>query len=66
MFCTQKKIANLVLASEKSHTFTVKSVIVKAPGNGFTAPVAEGLIFVGDSTDDFHKSKVCISYLLQV
>jgi hypothetical protein len=51
-------MGNVLLQRKDKEPFVVTQMTIKAPGVGFTAPIGEGLVFVLDSPDDIHKTKV--------
>ncbi|KAF3935576.1 hypothetical protein ABW19_dt0203444 [Dactylella cylindrospora] len=52
VYCTEKYSCNLVLQHETRKPFTLERLEIKAPPQGFTSPVSEGVIAVTD--DDYN------------
>ncbi|KAL8879865.1 MAG: hypothetical protein Q9198_002605 [Flavoplaca austrocitrina] len=46
VYCTRTSQCNLVLRHQGYAPFCLEKLVVKAPENGFTAPMQEGLVFV--------------------
>ncbi|KAF2756057.1 hypothetical protein EJ05DRAFT_88148 [Pseudovirgaria hyperparasitica] len=52
VYCTKSSECNILLQHQGGTTFCVEQIVIRAPRKGFTAPVQEGLIFVGMSADE--------------
>ncbi|RDW83240.1 hypothetical protein BP5796_04731 [Coleophoma crateriformis] len=52
VYCTKGNRCNLVLRHQGSTVFSLKELIIKAPGSGYTAPVQEGMVFISMTSDD--------------
>ncbi|KAL8707828.1 MAG: hypothetical protein Q9220_007182 [cf. Caloplaca sp. 1 TL-2023] len=46
VYCTRSSKCDLVLRHEGGAAFCLQKLVVKAPENGFTAPIQEGMVFV--------------------
>ncbi|KAF2750113.1 hypothetical protein M011DRAFT_474590 [Sporormia fimetaria CBS 119925] len=51
VYCSEKSSCNLLLRHLGEMPFALEKVVIKAPNNGFSAPLQEGLIFVAMSDD---------------
>ncbi|CAD0087066.1 unnamed protein product [Aureobasidium vineae] len=52
VYCSRASKCNIVLRHHDDSTFCLEKLYIIAPENGFTAPVKEGLVYVGMSRDD--------------
>ena len=54
VYCTRSKIStcNLLLSHQGETTFCVQKMIIRAPNEGYTAPVQQGMIFISMTNDD--------------
>ncbi|KAI4263993.1 MAG: hypothetical protein L6R42_000876 [Xanthoria sp. 1 TBL-2021] len=46
VYCTRTSQCDLVLRHQGGATFCLQKLVIKAPENGFTAPMQEGMVFV--------------------
>ncbi|KAL8953236.1 MAG: hypothetical protein Q9222_000889 [Ikaeria aurantiellina] len=46
VYCTRSSKCDLVLRHEGGAAFCLQKLVIKAPENGFTAPIQEGMVFV--------------------
>ncbi|KAL8997465.1 MAG: hypothetical protein Q9169_003245 [Polycauliona sp. 2 TL-2023] len=52
VYCTQTSQCNLVLRHQGGAPFCLQKLVIKAPVNGFTAPMQEGMVFVTMENED--------------
>lgn len=52
VYCTTKGCCNLMLRHVGGSSFTVDKLIIRAPVHGYTAPVQQGLVFIGYDQDE--------------
>jgi len=51
VYCTKSSRCNLMLRHQGETLFHLESLVIKAPETGYTAPLQQGLVFVGMSPD---------------
>ncbi len=52
VYCTKGDRCNIVLRHQKGTPFSLRKLVIKAPKNGFDAPIQEGMIFVSSDDND--------------
>ena len=52
VYCTKSSSCNLLLRHMGEVSFSVKSIVVRAPKDGYTAPIQQGLVFVGNNAKE--------------
>jgi hypothetical protein len=52
VYCTKGDRCNIVLRHKKGTPFSLRKLVIKAPKNGFDAPIQEGMIFVSSDHND--------------
>jgi hypothetical protein len=52
VYCSHKSKCNLLFRHQAESIFHLESLVIQAPETGFTAPVQQGLVFVGMSAED--------------
>ncbi|KAL1894700.1 hypothetical protein Sste5346_005673 [Sporothrix stenoceras] len=52
VYCTKGDRCNIVLQHQGSTTFSLKELIIKAPGRNYSSPVKEGVVFLAMSKDE--------------
>ncbi|PFH55585.1 hypothetical protein XA68_17991 [Ophiocordyceps unilateralis] len=52
VYCTKGNRCNIVLRHQGATVFTLRELVIKAPGSNFSHPVREGMVFVSMSQDD--------------
>ncbi|RDA91921.1 hypothetical protein CP533_1285 [Ophiocordyceps camponoti-saundersi (nom. inval.)] len=52
VYCTKGNRCNIVLRHQGATVFTLRELVIKAPGSNFSHPVREGMIFVSMKQDD--------------
>ncbi|KAJ2901030.1 hypothetical protein MKZ38_002156 [Zalerion maritima] len=52
VYCTKGNRCNILLRHQGSSVFTLKELVIKAPGTDFDAPVRNGFVFVSMANDD--------------
>jgi hypothetical protein len=52
VYCSNKSKCNLLFRHQAESIFHLESLVIQAPETGFTAPVQQGLVFVGMSAGD--------------
>lgn len=65
VYCTKGTRCNILLRHQGTTVFTLKELIIKAPGTDFDAPVRNGFVFVSMAEDDMlnRTAKYQIQYL---
>jgi hypothetical protein len=56
VYCSKRSTCNILLRHEQGALFDVSKIIIKAPEAGYTAPLTQGLVFVGMNEMDLRKS----------
>ncbi|ERT02038.1 hypothetical protein HMPREF1624_00334 [Sporothrix schenckii ATCC 58251] len=52
VYCTKGNRCNIVLQHQGSTTFSLKELIIKAPGRNYSSPVKEGIVFLAMTKDE--------------
>ncbi|KAL8670840.1 MAG: hypothetical protein Q9168_004640 [Polycauliona sp. 1 TL-2023] len=52
VYCTQNNQCDLILRHQGGAPFCLRKLVIKAPVNGFTAPMQEGMVFVSMDNED--------------
>ncbi|CAK7238064.1 hypothetical protein SEUCBS140593_010295 [Sporothrix eucalyptigena] len=52
VYCTKGNRCNIVLQHQGCTTFSLKELIIKAPGKNYSSPVKEGMVFLSMSKDE--------------
>lgn len=63
VYCTKSDRCNIILRHQKGTPFSLRKLVIKAPKNGFDAPIQEGMIFV--SSDDNNLLSRTAQYQIQ-
>jgi hypothetical protein len=63
VYCTKSERCNIILRHQKGTPFSLRKLVIKAPRNGFDAPIQEGMIFV--SSDDNNLLSRTAQYQIQ-
>lgn len=63
VYCTKSDRCNIILRHQKGSPFSLRKLVIKAPKNGFDAPIQEGMIFV--SCDDNNLLSRTAQYQIQ-
>lgn len=63
VYCTKSERCNIILRHKKGTPFSLRKLVIKAPRNGFDAPIQEGMIFV--SSDDNNLLSRTAQYQIQ-
>jgi hypothetical protein len=63
VYCTKSDRCNIILRHQKGTPFSLRKLVIKAPKNGFDAPIQEGMIFV--SPDDNNLLSRTAQYQIQ-
>jgi hypothetical protein len=63
VYCTKSDRCNIILRHRKGTPFSLRKLVIKAPKNGFDAPIQEGMIFV--SVDDNNLLSRTAQYQIQ-
>ncbi len=63
VYCTKSDRCNIILRHQKGTPFSLRKLVIKAPKNGFDAPIQEGMIFV--SSDDNNLLSRTAQYRIQ-
>ena len=63
VYCTKSDRCNIILRHQKGTPFSLRKLVIKAPRNGFDAPIQEGMIFV--SSDDNNLLSRTAQYQIQ-
>ncbi|KXX72901.1 hypothetical protein MMYC01_204964 [Madurella mycetomatis] len=51
VYCTKGNRCNIILKHQGGTVFSLKELIIKAPGSNYTCPVREGMVFVAMESD---------------
>ena len=64
VYCTKSSSCNLLLRHVGESNFTIQSIFVRAPKDGYTAPIQQGLVFVGNDAQELLAGtrNYCIRY----
>ena len=52
VYCTKSDRCNIIIRHQKGIPFSLRKLVIKAPENGFDAPIQEGMIFVSSDDND--------------
>ncbi|KAK0621519.1 hypothetical protein B0T17DRAFT_493524 [Bombardia bombarda] len=52
VYCTKGNRCNIVLRHQGATVFSLKELIIKAPGSNYSAPVREGMVFISMNSDE--------------
>ncbi|KAJ9154983.1 Regulator of chromosome condensation (RCC1)-like protein [Pleurostoma richardsiae] len=52
VYCTKGNRCNIVLRHQGATVFSLKELVVKAPGSNYSSPVREGMVFVSMDSDE--------------
>jgi len=52
VYCTKSNRCNIVLKHQGGTVFSLKELVIKAPGTKFSCPVREGMVFVAMDSDE--------------
>ncbi|KAK0711473.1 hypothetical protein B0H67DRAFT_646841 [Lasiosphaeris hirsuta] len=52
VYCTKGNRCNIVLRHQGATVFSLKELIIKAPGSNYSSPVREGMVFVSMNSDE--------------
>ncbi|KAK3379814.1 hypothetical protein B0T24DRAFT_613079 [Lasiosphaeria ovina] len=52
VYCTKGNRCNIVLRHQGATVFSLKELIIKAPGERFSSPIRQGMVFVSMNSDD--------------
>jgi hypothetical protein len=63
VYCTKGDRCNIIMQHQKGTPFSLRKLVIKAPKNGFDAPIQEGMIFV--SSDDNNLLSRTAQYQIQ-
>jgi hypothetical protein len=52
VYCSESHKCNILFRHQAESLFHLESLVIKAPEHGFTAPIQQGLVFVGMSAEE--------------
>ncbi|KAK3692914.1 hypothetical protein B0T22DRAFT_436136 [Podospora appendiculata] len=52
VYCTKGNRCNIVLRHQGATVFSLKELIIKAPGSNYSSPVREGMVFISMNSDE--------------
>ncbi|KAK3375100.1 hypothetical protein B0H63DRAFT_267180 [Podospora didyma] len=52
VYCTKGNRCNIVLQHQGATVFSLKELVIKAPSDGYSSPVREGMVFVSMASDE--------------
>ncbi|KAK3357112.1 hypothetical protein B0T25DRAFT_147369 [Lasiosphaeria hispida] len=52
VYCTKGNRCNIVLRHHGATVFSLKELVIKAPGSNYSSPVREGMVFVSMNSDE--------------
>jgi len=52
VYCTKGNRCNIILRHQGATVFSLKELVIKAPGSNYSSPVREGMVFVSMNSDE--------------